>query len=628
MIRVLDTLTANSIAAGEVIERPAAVVKELVENSIDAGATKIDVSIEGGGIKLIRVRDNGCGMSYDDAKLCFVRHATSKISQISDLNNLRTMGFRGEALASISAVSRTTLVTRQIGADRAYKIVIEGTDIIESGEVGAAEGTTIEVKKLFFNTPARYKFLKRDSTEAGYIEDALVHIALAHPQIAFSLEKDGVEVLRTPGKADLKSTIYALLGKQIADNLIPLNYSNGEVAVSGYIAAPSISRNNRRGYYILVNQRSVQSSIAQVAIEEACRTRFMKKRFPVILIDLKVPTNFVDVNIHPQKLQVKFRDDNTVFRAIYHAVKDALEEGGKITQASELAPNTITVQTAKNDFKEIRSQQLDFLNQVPKKIDYSVPAASVVKFADANTEQEAKSKPVENYPPPVVLTQPSTVEVEAEKSPNNLKIVDADNNGCIDISELADVEILGQVFNTFILVKNSKHLLLIDQHAAHERILYEQFTAERFAAEEKIYRRELLSAETISVTLSQMAALEKYQDKFLELGFEYEIFGEKTIVLRAVPDLPRKRFERESFIDLIALAENDLLDKVDLIDEMYHTLACKAAIKANDPLSREEIIALIKDLQKLKNPYQCPHGRPTIVYLDRQDLDKLFKRIV
>lgn len=644
MIKVLDQQTANSIAAGEVVERPASVVKELVENSLDAGASSVSCEIEAGGIKRIKITDNGCGMSPNDAQICFDRHATSKLTKIEDLNDLHSMGFRGEALASIAAVAKLRLETRQIGVDQGYFVEIAGGQLKGQGELGCAEGTSLEIKDLFYNTPARYKFLKKDSTEAGYIQDLLVRLALSRPDVSFKFIKDGNVVLHTPGNNDLLSTIYVCLGKQIADKSVPLSCQFNTIDLSGYISLPEVARGNRSRYIFIVNGRCVQSATMQAAVDEAIKTWYMRGKFPAVVLNLQVPLHLVDVNIHPQKLQVKFWDNQEVFRAVYHGIREAFEQGAQVAAGQQALPDQPKPSTSKTDSSK-PIKQANFLDQLSSGQNFQLrqdhveprrPASSSRPIVDPHPVNQVEEKERPAYSPLQSLEErgpayelggkpiPATV-----KSPETTAVTGQEQASPVKIPLLEGARYAGQIFNTFIIFEQDDKAIFIDQHAAHERILYEQFIRQRDSADQTIPQRDLLVADTLDLSLAEMACLEQHREIFEQQGYSFDFFGDQTVVIRSVPAYDQDKFAyREDFRNLLDLAVDHKLDKVDLTDEVYHMRACKAAVKAHDRLTIQEIEALVKDLQKLKNPYHCPHGRPTYIVLKRTDFDKLFKRIV
>ena len=643
MIHVLDPIVANGIAAGEVIERPASVVKELTENSLDAGASMIHVSIEQGGIKSLTVTDNGCGMTAEDAKLAFERHATSKLTALEDLESLVTMGFRGEALASIAAVSRVTLTTRRLGDEDGYRIAIEAGKVVSEGPCGCQEGTSITVEDLFYNTPARYKFLKRDSTEAGYIQDLIVRMALARPDVSFRLFKDGKEMLHTPGNNDLLSVIYVVYGKDTATASVSVEHEHEEVSVSGYITKPEVARGNRGRYIFMVNGRVVQSRTLQTAVDEASKTWYMKGKFPTVVLKLDLPLHLVDVNVHPQKLEVRFWNDQTMFRAVYHAVRNALESGGDVTQTDIPEAHANVWRTDDYD-REVKTRQAprrysekDFPNEdYPERETKRYPhaAGGQMSFRDQSGGGHRSVSPNRGDfmppPPPVPASggdsdrERDHISTATETAP---KPVEPER---MEIDLLTDARLIGQLFHTYLLFEYRDSFLLLDQHAAHERILYERLLQRRDEREDhSVARQVLLQPETVEVTLHQMAVWEEQEDSFLKLGFEAERFGDTALLLRAVPDTGDKEFQPvAAFKVLLDRAEKHRLDDLDDEEELFHTMACKAAVKAHDKLSEREMLQLVEDLQTLKNPYHCPHGRPLIVQISRYAIEKMFRRIV
>ena len=664
MIRILDNTTANGIAAGEVIERPASVVKELIENSLDAGASIINCDIERGGIKRILISDNGCGMTPKDAVLAFKRHATSKLRKISDLDHLVTMGFRGEALASIAAVSRVNLHTRQIGQEQGFEVIVEGGKLIKSQKIGCPEGTQVEIRDLFYNVPARYKFLKRDQTEQGYIADLVMRLALARSDVSFRLTSNQTSLLHTPGNNNLLSVIYVLYGKETAEAMVEVNYFLEPIKLSGYITTPQVTRGNRSRQIVFVNGRNIASKIISAAVTEASKTWFMKGKFPSLVINLEIPLNLVDVNVHPQKTEVRFWDEQIVFRAVYHGIREALESGSTVIKGEITSNHYQTVTPLTSDFKETpleyslsqrTSQSKEKSEETSKE---AISESSKLKYdADERISSAEQAQAFMMYQKTDQIASQTCSSIgsqtisQTESQTNNNSVFRSESNESqsADISQVTQSEIvsetqsrqselaylkearlIGQVFQTYLLLEHKNRFIIIDQHAAHERIIYEQLHDQYLANKNRPFKKQiLLQNETLELTAHEMALVEENLDELDRLGFEINLFGNNTIIIRTVPDTGKKFSSPVSAVkSLIDSLIDQSFFQEDKHDELLYTVACKAAVKAHDNLSYNEMKKLVADLTKLVNPYHCPHGRPLIIELSKTDLEKLFKRIV
>ncbi len=658
MIHVLDPVTANGIAAGEVVERPASVVKELIENSLDAGASIIHCNIEQGGIKKIIITDNGMGMSEEDAKLAFKRHATSKLNKLVDLDSLTTMGFRGEALASIAAVSKVTLRTRQIGSEKGFEIKIEAGKIIHAVQVGCPEGTQIEITDLFFNVPARYKFLKRDATEQGYISDLIMRLALARADVSFRLTAKGKDLIHTPGNNNLLSAIYVLMGRETAEAMIEVDYETDSIHVNGYVTSTQVVRGNRGRQVLFVNGRSIQSKTITAAINEASKTWFMKGKFPSLVLNLSIPLNLVDVNVHPQKTEVRFWDEKKIFHAIYHALRKAWEENSEIIKGEIISKKFDAIEPVKieheqkdfpinesHDLSIDHSIHLEPKNQKLKQIDLSQinpqisTGDSLIKHDQIpKDKQDYKKNDISISDQPRQYDQSAFTERVEPQEQGKLFLQQAEkcqtqNDSVNNHSELAyllEARLIGQVFKTYLLLEYEDQFIMIDQHAAHERILYESLHEQYMANKNSSENRQIL-LEPITLELNQMemALIEENIESILQLGYEIDIFGEKTLIIRSVPDTKAGKIDiKASFEAIVDSLVDGSFFQADKRDELLYTVACKAAVKSHDNLSYQEMKKIIEDLLSLKNPFHCPHGRPLIITLTRKDLDKLFRRIV
>lgn len=617
-IHILDQQTANSIAAGEVVERPASVVKELVENALDAAASVITVEIRQGGIRLIRVTDNGYGMSPEDALLAFSRHATSKLNLIEDLDEIKTMGFRGEALASIAAVAHVKLETREPDAKEGFALQIENGNLLDQSAVGCPVGTTISVEHLFANIPARFKFLRKDSTEAGVITDVTTRLALARPDISFRLINNGQEIIHTPGNNDLFSTIYALYGKKTAEACLEVNWQADALKIYGYAGKPELARSNRNQQSFFVNGRLVKSRLLTAALDEAYKTLLMKGKYAFVVLFAKLPPHLLDVNVHPQKLEVRFWNDQTVFRSVYHALRQTLTSGAAI------------LQTDKDASRIEEEQQLNIRDKAD---------SSALPDQEMTGQQEQSLRLADSFPRQQQELNLDPVP-ELTARPNNTGDLNPQNRAAREINPqpvkpndridiLRQARVIGQVFTTYILLEIDDDLLLIDQHAAHEKIIFEELVRNRQMQKGDLLREELLVPLRIEVTPQEMQFLEAETSLMSNLGFAYDRMGDREIVLRSQPAtsfsslLPEKAFQ--TALDGLLREE---VHSGEAISELLYTIACKAAVKAHDRLQDSEISKLLAELQKLDNPYQCPHGRPVIIRISRRELEKKFKRIV
>ncbi len=670
-INILDASVANMIAAGEVVERPASVIKELVENSIDAGATSISVEIKNGGISYMRVTDNGHGMEPDDVGLAFIRHATSKILEAKDLEAINTLGFRGEALCSIAAVSKVVLTTKTKDAKNATRVYIEGGEMDDVDEVGAPNGTTIEVKKLFYNTPARMKFLKKDTTEAGYITDIMQRFILAHPEISFRYINSGKQIFISPGDGELVNAIYTVYGKDYAKSLIGVDYGDSTMKISGYIGKNMIARPNRTYQSFFVNNRYIKNRTAVVALEEAYKNQLMGGKFPFAVINIEINPAFVDVNVHPNKTEVKFSDEKKVFDTVYWGVKNALYEKPVIPEVSIkekrdaykskefLGEAKAFVQTllnvenivGKKDEKQeesLKPQSKTELCTTKKTYEknettsYIKPATtfnifdikeekkedikpeqtqSKIIFNEKNDEDYTVSTKTETADTVTVQQKEVILEETTDKQPE--PSVETQTKRGFD----KDYKIVGTVFDTYIILECDNELLLIDQHAAHERLKFEQLKREVENSSVKI--QSLIAPVVVDLVATEFAYVCENMQRFLSLGFEIEEFGENTIIINGAPADTNYDDIKDLFIELLGQMMADKKQIITDRDERaLYTIACKAAIKANHNLNECEIDALVKDVLSLDGINTCPHGRPITISLTRYEIEKQFKRIV
>ena len=686
-IVLLDELTINKIAAGEVIEKPASVVKELVENSIDAGATNITVEIQNGGISKIRIIDNGSGMSKDDLEFAFERHATSKIRKAADLENVKSMGFRGEALASIAAIAHVELVSKTEDDNIGHKIVVEGGKILEIEDSASQKGTTITVSNLFFNTPVRYKFLKKDFTEAGYIEDAVTRIAIANPNIAIKLINGNKTIIQTNGNGDLKTVIYTIYGKEIAEGLLKVNYEYEGIKVTGAIGKPEIARNNRSYQMFFVNKRYIKDKTLSAGVEQAFKGLIPIGKYGVVVLNIEIEPNKIDVNVHPTKLEIRFQEEQKVFKAIYHSVKDTLLKGDlvkeverePVVEEQKLEVNQEPVKLEENQIKteqvvepKVETEDIKksgFMGLFKKKEkdadefieNYSTNTLQEI-FAEKSAEQpeeveiptqEQKNKMEDIIEKQKELENPKVEEPTSKdfdemyvktfgKLPETQKI--EENSNKIDVKTLKEVEnisvfeekenyntipkykFIGALFSTYLVIEMKDEIYIIDQHAAHERVMYEKVKKNFYNNMEKDSQIMLLP-DIIELSHKERAIVKENTDLFKKAGFIIEEFGDNTIRLIGVPSLCMDLDTKELFLEI--------LDEIDTVaitakqekeDKFISTIACKAAVKANMKLTNEEVDTLMRQLLVLPNPFTCPHGRPTAIKMTRYDIERKFNR--
>ena len=661
-IQVLDQITIDKIAAGEVIERPASIVKELVENSIDAKAASVTVEIQDGGISLIRVTDNGSGIEREDIRNAFLRHSTSKIRKVEDLAHIASLGFRGEALSSISAVTRTELITKTKEDTFGTRYVIEGGVEQSLEDAGAPDGTTFLVRQLFYNVPARRKFLKTPMTEAGHVQDLLMRLALSHPEVAFTFINNGQTKMRTSGNGKLKDVIYSIYGREAAANLIELDYSMDGLVMKGYLGKPVITRGNRNFENYFVNGRYVKNAMLSKAIEDAYKDFLMQHKFPFVVIHFQVDGEKIDVNVHPTKMEMRFQRQQDVYNIVYEGVHRTLLEPELIPQVEAPAPKVISQPKSESPFllkpktapqpmekkpeekeephdeayfmKKMKERVLSYHQrnssaEVSKKEQIFRPQAQAERIKDAL----ARAKEVEKQPQKQAEEQPELIR---ETPVYETKPVTEEKAEQLNLFEehllkremKAEYKLIGQVFETYWLVEFENSLYIIDQHAAHERVLYERTLKEMKNRE---FTAQYLSPPIIlSLSMQEAQVLNENMDRFTRIGFEIEPFGGEEYAVRAIPDNLFGIAKKELLLEML----DDLADGIstsmtpELIDEKVASMSCKAAVKGNNRLSAQEADALIGELLLLENPYHCPHGRPTIIAMTQRELEKKFKRIV
>ena len=709
MIKVLDQNTINKIAAGEVIEKPSSVIKELVENSIDSGATAVTVEVKGGGLSFMRVTDNGAGINKDEVKLAFKRHATSKLVKVEDLLSISSLGFRGEALASIAAVSQVELISKTADDVTGIRYQIHGGAEISSEEIGCPNGTTIVVRNLFYNTPARKKFMKTDATEISYIYDLMCRICMSHPEVSFKFIANGTDKIFTSGNGKLKDIIYHIYGRDITSNLLEINAENDYMKISGFIARPCISRGNRsfEGYY--VNHRYIKSAVLTKAIEDAFRTFVMIHKFPFTEINFDVKPDLIDVNVHPTKMELKFVNSQDIYSFTYNAIRETLlfkELIPDVTPEKDPKPETFKQRDIGNKPEAFENKRREALAAKENK---NVPANGV---APASSYIQPSGRSSESIPAPV---RPVIEVIDETKSANcvredispykrsvsenreNVAESNADNqnagnqntgdqnsgnqnidsqntcnkenvntntdvstsqssdnqallNNSLENTEPAEEKkkyvqqdmfqekfltkearakhrLIGQLFKTYWLIEYDGRFFIMDQHAAHEKVKYEELMANY--NNKKIYSQYLMPPAVVTLGAAEIEFLHENMEMFEALGYQIENFGGREFKLNAVPDNLFGLDGRELFIDFIADASSSARKvTIDTFIHKLSTMACKAAIKGNTEISFKEADALIDQLLKLENPYTCPHGRPTVISMTEAEIEKKFKRIV
>lgn len=642
-IQLLDQKTIDNIAAGEVIERPASVVKELVENAVDAKANAVTVEIKDGGMTLIRVTDNGIGIPKDQVKTAFLRHATSKIRSVEDLLSVSSLGFRGEALSSISAVAQVELVTKTAESFSGVSYKIYGGEEEAFDDIGAPDGTTFLVKNLFYNTPARRKFLKSATTEAGYVEQMMVHIALSHPEISFKFIHNNKNKIYTSGNGKVKDIIYHIYGRDVAGALIPLEAQNKDVKVTGFVAKPYVSRGNRNYESYFINGRYIKSSIIYKAIEEGYRTFTMKHRYPFVCLDFKIDQELLDVNVHPTKMEIRFRNGREIYELVVDAVRaallqkdlvqDVLRETPKkkeLPKTKEVKkPEPFEVNRRKEEVQKVEQQGQGVQHQVEKQrqaVQQQIekPSHPVKKTLTASESSKNTKKPT--YAGLNYNTQKKEFpQYKTDELSSNQMTLREDP--VFSVQARPDRKILGQLFKTYWLIEYEDQLFIMDQHAAHEKVNYERLM--KNFKEKEIYSQRLEPPMVVTVSMTEAEALTRYKDAFAGLGFTIESFGGNEYCIREVPANLYGIGERDLFMELLDAVsqENGTLD-TEVIASKIATMACKMSIKGNQRVSLMEVEHLLDELMKLENPYQCPHGRPTIIKMSKYEIDKKFKRIV
>ncbi len=625
-IAVLDEATINEIAAGEVVERPASVVKELIENAIDAGASAITAEIREGGIRLIRITDNGCGMEKEDAQIAFLRHSTSKIRKATDLLTVSSLGFRGEALSSIAAVAQVELLTKTRTSFTGVRYVIEGGEEKGCFEIGCPEGTTFLVHNLFYNTPARRKFLKSPTTEAGYVSELIERLAVSHPEISFKFINNNKTILHTSGNRNLKDIIYYVYGREIATQLLPVFWEEEGISIGGFLGKPVISRGNRNYENYFINGRYIKSSLLYKAIEEAYKPYTMQYKYPFTVLHLTIDHSKIDVNVHPTKMELRFSDGEALYHAVFTAVKEALAGHNLIVEAVfEKAPKEkyIPIENIPEPFESNKKLQIEgtlgLKDQKPirkETLEQVEPHPAGNSIYDNLTTKEELNRQMHKAREQVIKEFNQTNLFEPER--NELSKTDK-------VRKAKGYRIIGQLFSTYWMVESEQKLFMIDQHAAHEKILYEH-TIKKLKGKETLSQM-LNPPIVLSLSIREEEAILTHKQILEQLGFTIESFGSREYFVRSIPadmfGLEGKDLLLEFIDDLVTEVSKETPDS---ILEKIASLSCHAAVKGNHSLSKEEARALIDELMTLENPYHCPHGRPVIISMTKQEIEKKFKR--
>lgn len=633
-INVLPKEIYQLIAAGEVVERPSSVVKEMIENSLDAGAKNITLEIKNGGSTYIRITDDGCGIERDDVRKVFISHATSKISKKDDLNSIATLGFRGEAMASISAVSKVELLTKAENEEIGTRYEIAGGEELEFDDAGCPNGTTIVVRDIFFNTPARMKFLKKDVTEGNQVAGIVDRMAISHPEISFRFIRDGKQVLITSGNGDLKSTVYSVLGKEMSDSLMSVDYSFNDMRLTGFVSKPTASRKSRAGQYFYINNRIVKSKTAMAALEQAYKNTIMVGRFPACVLNIELNPAQVDVNVHPAKTEVRFANEKPIFDLVYYAVKTAIENDRTVKEV-EFKENPIYRQEPKSVYQNNDNKSFQAKFDFFKKKD-EPPSQQVIKTKprenfwqveapkpEYKITRDEKPKPRVDinieYEEPEEISTAKSEDAHREQNIEKVVITDEKDNENI----IPNFKLIGEAFKTYLIVEIENELYFIDKHAAHERMNFE-----RFKAQATVETQMLLAPIAVNLTKDEFIAISENIELIKKCGFELEEFGESQIIVRAIPSL----VDGDSVKDLmLEIAQKLLEHKTDIlpdkIDWIYHSASCRGAVKAGDYTSRQEQEMFVKKLLSMPNIRFCPHGRPVFIKMSKYDIEKQFGRV-
>lgn len=633
-INVLPKEIYQLIAAGEVVERPSSVVKEMIENSLDAGAKNITLEIKNGGSTYIRITDDGCGIERDDVRKVFISHATSKISKKDDLNSIATLGFRGEAMASISAVSKVELLTKAENEEIGTRYEIAGGEELEFDDAGCPNGTTIVVRDIFFNTPARMKFLKKDVTEGNQVAGIVDRMAISHPEISFRFIRDGKQVLITSGNGDLKSTVYSVLGKEMSDSLMSVDYSFNDMRITGFVSKPTASRKSRAGQYFYINNRIVKSKTAMAALEQAYKNTIMVGRFPACVLNIELNPAQVDVNVHPAKTEVRFANEKPIFDLVYYAVKTAIENDRTVKEV-EFKENPVYRQESKNVYQNNDNKSFQAKFDFFKKKD-EPPSQQVIKTKPRENFWQVEAPKPEykiardekpkarvdiniEYEEPEEISTAKSEDTPKERDIEKVVITDEKDNE----NFIPNFKLIGEAFKTYLIVEIENELYFIDKHAAHERMNFE-----RFKAQATVETQMLLAPVVVNLTKDEFIAISENVELIKKCGFELEEFGESQIIVRAIPSL----VDGDSVKDLmLEIAQKLLEHKTDIlpdkIDWIYHSASCRGAVKAGDYTSRQEQEMFVKKLLSMPNIRFCPHGRPVFIKMSKYDIEKQFGRV-
>ena len=633
-INVLPKEIYQLIAAGEVVERPSSVVKEMIENSLDADAKNITLEIKNGGSTYIRITDDGCGIERDDVRKVFISHATSKISKKDDLNSIATLGFRGEAMASISAVSKVELLTKAENEESGTRYEIAGGEELEFDDAGCPNGTTIVVRDIFFNTPARMKFLKKDVTEGNQVAGIVDRMAISHPEISFRFIRDGKQVLITSGNGDLKSTVYSVLGKEMSDSLMSVDYSFNDMRITGFVSKPTASRKSRAGQYFYINNRIVKSKTAMAALEQAYKNTIMVGRFPACVLNIELNPAQVDVNVHPAKTEVRFANEKPIFDLVYYAVKTAIENDRTVKEV-EFKENPVYRQESKNVYQNNDNKSFQAKFDFFKKKD-EPPSQQVIKTKPRENFWQVEAPKPEykiardekpkarvdiniEYEEPEEISTAKSEDAPKEQDIEKVVITDEKDNE----NFIPNFKLIGEAFKTYLIVEIENELYFIDKHAAHERMNFE-----RFKAQATVETQMLLAPVVVNLTKDEFIAISENVELIKKCGFELEEFGESQIIVRAIPSL----VDGDSVKDLmLEIAQKLLEHKTDIlpdkIDWIYHSASCRGAVKAGDYTSRQEQEMFVKKLLSMPNIRFCPHGRPVFIKMSKYDIEKQFGRV-
>ncbi len=623
-IRELDQSTINQIAAGEVVERPSSIVKELMENSIDAGATMISIEIEEGGTKSIRITDNGKGIEKDDVRIAFLRHTTSKIKTALDLLSVSSLGFRGEALSSIAAVCQVELLTRTASNMEGIRYRIEGGKEVGYEEIGIPVGTTFIINNIFFNTPARRKFLRTAQTESGYVSDIVEKIALSHPEISISFKSNGKVRVHTSGNGSLKDVIYSIHGKEITENIIEINEQNDFMTITGYIGKAIVSKGNRTFENYFINGRYIKSNIISKAIEDGYKFILMQHKYPFTVLNFEINPEFLDVNVHPSKMELRFRKSEKIYPMISECINDTLIEKPNIidVKLEKESKKRETIKYTPEPFETKRQHILgdteDNSSVVQEETIYNKTTIAPSLIKEPDLPENSKTTNIPKADMPIVQ--------EKISEPVQQKVTDVFDNFLSDIAKPKH-KIIGQVFDTYWIVEYDERMYIIDQHAAHEKVMFESLMEKRKTGQ--IHTQMISPPIILTLSMNEADLIERYLQNFKEIGFEIEPFGGQDFAVRGVPSDLYTLDSQEVLMEIIDNLSNESAKmSPDILTDKIASMSCKAAVKGNSRMSFREADELITQLLSLENPYNCPHGRPTIISMSKYELEKKFKRII